>query len=163
MKRLFLVLCTVLATLSSAVYAADDRKSARVPVPAFKANTGKAEQCVEPTKVMRRDHMQFILHQRDKTVHDGIRTTKHSFANCVDCHADTKTGSVLGKDGFCESCHVYAAVKLDCFECHSALRETANVTAPSSSSTVRALNVSQQKTGESTGSAGSRQAKGKKP
>ena len=162
MKRLFLVLCTVLATLSSAVYAADDRKSARVPVPAFKANTGKAEQCVEPTKVMRRDHMQFILHQRDKTVHDGIRTTKHSFANCVDCHADTKTGSVLGQDGFCESCHVYAAVKLDCFECHSALRETANVTAPSSS-TVRALNVSQQKTGESTGSAGSRQAKGKKP
>jgi hypothetical protein len=162
MKRLFLVLCTVLAMLSSAVYAADDRKSARVPLPAFKTSTDKSAQCVEPTDVMRRNHMQFILHQRDRTVHDGIRTTKHSFANCVDCHADAKTGSVLGKDGFCESCHAYTAVKLDCFECHSALHETANVTAPSSS-TVRALNVSQQKAGESAGSTGSRQAKGKNP
>ena len=160
--RPFLVLCTVLALLSSAAYATDDKKSARVPVPAFKANTDKGEQCVEPTEVMRRDHMQFILHQRDKTMHEGVRTTKHSLKNCIDCHADAKTGSVLGKDGFCESCHAYAAVKLDCFECHSALRETANVTAPSSS-TVRALNVSQQKTGESAGSTGSRQAKGNKP
>lgn len=154
MKRLFLVLCTVLAMLSSAVYAADDRKSARVPLPAFKANTGKAEQCVEPTKVMRRDHMKYILHQRDQTMHQGIRTSKHSLKNCVDCHADAKTGSVLGKDGFCESCHAYAAVKLDCFECHSALRETTSVTAPPITS-VRALSVSQKKTGEPT--------KGKKP
>jgi hypothetical protein len=26
---------------------------------------------------------------------------------------------VLGKDHFCQSCHNYAAVKIDCFECHS--------------------------------------------
>ncbi|HJW81257.1 MAG TPA: hypothetical protein VJ396_03350 [Acidiferrobacterales bacterium] len=162
MKRPFLVLCTVLALLSSAAHAADDKKSARVPVPVFKTNTDKGEKCVEPTGVMRRDHMQLILHQRDKTMHEGVRTTKHSLKNCVDCHADAKTGSVLGKDGFCESCHAYAAVKLDCFECHSALREAAVVTAPSASS-VRALGVSQKKTGEPTGSAGSRQAKGKKP
>ncbi len=161
MKRTSLVLCTVLALLSSAAYAADT-KSSRVPVPAFKTNTDKGEQCVEPTEVMRRDHMKFILHQRDRTMHEGVRTTKHSLKNCVDCHADAKTGSVLGKEGFCESCHAYAAVKLDCFECHSALRETANATAPSSS-TVRALNVSQRKTGDSAGSTGSRQAKGRNP
>ena len=160
--RPFLVLCTALALLSSATYAADDKKSARVPVPAFKINTDKGEQCVEATDVMRRDHMKFILHQRDKTVHDGIRTTKHSFKNCVDCHADTKTGSVLGKDGFCESCHVYASVKLDCFECHSALRETASLTPPPASG-VRALSTAQKKAGEPTGSTGSRQDKGKKP
>ncbi len=154
MKRPFLVLCTVLALLSSAAYAADDRKSARVPVPVFKINTDKGEQCVEPEDVMRRDHMKFILHQRDKTMHEGVRTTKHSLKNCVDCHADAKTGSVLGKDGFCASCHAYAAVKLDCFECHSALREAAAVAAPSASS-VRALSASQKKTGESP--------KGKKP
>jgi len=154
MMRPFLVLCTVLALLSSATYAADDKKSARVPVPAFKTNTDKGEQCVEATDVMRRDHMKFILHQRDKTVHDGIRTTKHSFKNCVDCHADTKTGSVLGKDGFWESCHTYAAVKLDCFECHSALRETASVT-PLPASSARALSATQKKAGEPT--------KGKKP
>jgi hypothetical protein len=25
---------------------------------------------------------------------------------------------VLGKDGFCQECHAYAAVKLDCWDCH---------------------------------------------
>ena len=167
MMRPFLVLCSVLTLLSSAAYAADATKSARVPVPAFKANTDKGEQCVEATEVMRRDHMKFILHQRDKTVHDGIRTTKHSFKNCVDCHADTKTGSVLGKDGFCESCHRYAAVKLDCFECHSSMREAGTASggaaAASPASTVRALSVSQKNAGEPVDSTGSRQARGKKP
>ena len=79
----------------------------------------KPGQCVEPTAVMRRDHMKMILHQRDQTVHRGIRTSKHSLKNCIDCHASAKTNSVLGKDGFCESCHTYAAVQMDCFECHS--------------------------------------------
>jgi len=69
---------------------------------------------------MRRNHMELIRHQRDLTVREGIRTTKHSLANCVDCHADPKTGRVTGsKDAFCEGCHTYAAVKLDCFECHA--------------------------------------------
>jgi len=161
MKQFTVALLVGLLT-ASAAFAAEPKKPTRVPVPTILINQDKGEQCVEPTEVMRRDHMKFILHQRDKTMHQGVRTTKHSLKNCVDCHADAKTESVLGKDGFCESCHAYAAVKLDCFECHSALRETANVTVPSSS-TVRALNVSQQKTGESAGSTGSRQAKGKKP
>ena len=117
-------------------------KSGRVPMPVLTINTTKGDLCVEPREVMLRDHMKLILHQRDKTVHDGLRTTKHSFKNCVDCHADTKTGSVLGKEGFCESCHTYASVKIDCFECHSSMRETSvvkdSVGAPPSS--VRALN-----------------------
>ena len=79
----------------------------------------KPGQCVEPTAVMRRDHMKLILHQRDQTMHRGIRTSKHSLKNCIDCHASSKTNSVLGKEGFCESCHTYAAVQMDCFECHS--------------------------------------------
>jgi hypothetical protein len=74
---------------------------------------------VEPTDVMRRDHMKFIQHQRDETMHKGIRTSKHSLKNCVECHADPKTGSVLGKDGFCATCHQYAAVTIDCFSCHT--------------------------------------------
>jgi len=101
------------------VSAGDPKKPARVPAPAFSINQDKAEKCVEPTEVMRRDHMNFILHQRDDTMHRGIRTSKHSLKNCVDCHADPKTGSVLGKNGFCESCHQYAAVAIDCFSCHT--------------------------------------------
>ncbi len=77
-------------------------------------------QCVEATEVMRRDHMKLLLHQRDRTVRDGVRTKPHSFSGCVDCHASRKTGSVLGAQGFCQSCHDYAGVRLDCFECHAA-------------------------------------------
>jgi hypothetical protein len=29
---------------------------------------------------------------------------------------------VLGQEGFCSSCHEYAAVKIDCFECHTPQR-----------------------------------------
>ncbi|MDH3310032.1 MAG: hypothetical protein OEM95_05050 [Gammaproteobacteria bacterium] len=83
----------------------------------------RGEQCVEPTEDMRRNHMKYILHQRDKTMHQGIRTAKHSFKNCVDCHADPKTNSVQGQDGFCSSCHEYASVKIDCFSCHTDKRD----------------------------------------
>jgi [DsrC]-trisulfide reductase subunit J len=72
---------------------------------------------------MRRDHMKYLLHQRDRTMREGIRTKQHSLAACVECHASTKTGSVLGQGGFCQDCHSYAGVKLDCFECHAAKPE----------------------------------------
>ncbi|OFZ97216.1 MAG: hypothetical protein A2Z64_05780 [Betaproteobacteria bacterium RIFCSPLOWO2_02_67_12] len=76
--------------------------------------------CVEATEVMRRDHMKLLMHQRDRTMREGIRTKPHSLAGCVECHASRKTGSVLGEQGFCQSCHAYAGVTLDCFECHAA-------------------------------------------
>ena len=69
---------------------------------------------------MLRNHMELLKHHRDQTVREGIRTTQHSLANCVNCHASPETGRVTGsKDAFCEGCHRYAAVKLDCFECHA--------------------------------------------
>lgn len=80
------------------------------------ANGGK---CVAPTDDMRRNHMNMLLHQRELTVREGLRDPKYSLKNCVDCHADPKTNSVLGPKGFCESCHTQAAVRIDCFECHS--------------------------------------------
>ena len=118
MKRFTVGIFAGLFALSAA-YAAEPAKTTRVPVPSVQINKDRGEQCVEPTAEMRRNHMNYILHQRDETMHRGIRTTKHSLKNCVNCHADTKTGSVLGKDGFCASCHHYSAVKIDCFECHT--------------------------------------------
>ena len=92
--------------------------TSRVPKPTVAA--AATGSCVEDTAFMRRNHMRLIRHQRDLTVHEGIRTTRHSLANCVNCHADPKTGRVTGsRDAFCEGCHSYAAVKLDCFECHA--------------------------------------------
>jgi len=83
----------------------------------------KGEACVEPTDVMRRDHMQFLMHQRDDTVHGGIRGAKHSLVGCIDCHAQTDAQGaavpVNAKDQFCASCHRFAGASMDCFECHA--------------------------------------------
>ena len=96
--------------------AAHAAQPGRTPLPAIAI--AKPGQCVESTELMRRDHMKLLKHQRDKTVHQGIRSKQHSLNECIACHASQKTGSVLGKDGFCQSCHDYAAVKPDCWDCH---------------------------------------------
>ena len=108
--------------IAAAILAAVLTVAARADAPSFKIERG--ESCVLPTPQMRRDHMKVLLRQRDLTVHQGIRDPRFSLKGCVDCHASRATGSVLGKDGFCSSCHEYAAVSIDCFECHSPLRRT---------------------------------------
>ena len=112
-------LCAIALLAAAASLAAPEgaRAPTRVPLPAIEAGTG--ERCVEDTAFMRRNHMELLKHQRDLTVREGIRTTRHSLANCVTCHASRKTGRVTGADGFCSSCHRYAGVALDCFECHA--------------------------------------------
>lgn len=92
---------------------------AGVPKPIITA-PAKGEKCVAPPEVMRRDHMEMLQHQRDETVHSGVRGAKASLQACVECHASKKTGSVAAsKEDFCVSCHSYTAVKIDCFECHA--------------------------------------------
>lgn len=90
----------------------------RVPKPVISIE--KQGKCVEDAATMRREHPDMLKHQRDLTMHEGIRTRKFSLKECVGCHASTKTGSVLGKNGFCQSCHEYTSVKIDCFSCHAA-------------------------------------------
>lgn len=76
--------------------------------------------CVEDPRLMRRTHMDVVRHGRNDTVHLGIRDRRESIAGCVDCHANAADGSVVGSNThFCQGCHAYAAVKIDCFECHS--------------------------------------------
>jgi len=91
---------------------------------------GKGEKCVEPTADMRKNHMEYILHQRDETMHRGIRTSKHSLKECIECHnapgKDGKVARIGEKDHFCSSCHTYSAVNVDCFECHADKPENAS-------------------------------------
>jgi len=91
-----------------------------IPQPAKPAN---ASSCVEPVEIMRREHMNLLLHQRDATVLDGERDGKYSLAGCMDCHnpADDAASAVRYSDPqhFCASCHLYASVDIDCFECHA--------------------------------------------
>lgn len=83
------------------------------------------DACVEPTAFMRRNHMELIKHQRDATVYQGIRSTRDSLAGCIDCHvgraADGQPVAVNAKRQFCSACHAFAAVKVDCFDCHAAV------------------------------------------
>ncbi|MCP5072523.1 MAG: Hdr-like menaquinol oxidoreductase cytochrome c subunit [Rhodobacteraceae bacterium] len=94
---------------------------ASVPVPEVSSGQGKA--CVEDTDFMRRNHMTLLLHQRDDTMIRGIRSGNHSLNECVDCHAtngeDAVPVTAANPRHFCRSCHDYAAVKIDCFECHA--------------------------------------------
>jgi len=91
-----------------------------VPIPLAPDNV---QSCVEPTDVMRRDHMKFLLHQRDQTVYEGDRAKKYSLAECINCHAQAKAGAEIVRidnpDHFCAGCHIFAGVDIDCFECHS--------------------------------------------
>lgn len=96
---------------------------AEVPLPEIAK--AKGGNCVEEPALMRRDHMEFLKHQRDDTMRLGIRTSKHSLKGCIACHAvdgpDGKPVSTASPQHFCRSCHEYAAVKPDCFQCHTSV------------------------------------------
>ena len=91
--------------------------------PELKINRSNGDECVAPTDVMRQDHMKFLMHQRDETMQQGIRDGKHSLKECINCHANKdeqgKYIPVTKPGEFCQSCHAYTSVKLDCFECHA--------------------------------------------
>ena len=87
------------------------------------AKADKLDACVEPTPFMRRNHFELIKHQRDITVHEGIRKTDHSLAGCVDCHVRKDVQghhvSVNAPGEFCAGCHEFTGTMLDCFTCHA--------------------------------------------
>ena len=69
----------------------------RTPTPTISIeNPGK---CIAPADEMRRNHMEMLKHQRDRTLRAGIRGEPASLNACIDCHASKKTGSVLGEGG----------------------------------------------------------------
>jgi hypothetical protein len=80
-----------------------------------KSKADSQEACVEPTDLMRKEHYMFLLHQRDETVVDGVRTKKHSFANCIDCHVSYdeqgKAIPINAEGQFCQECHVKTCYK----------------------------------------------------
>lgn len=109
---------SILAMLGGAVLALSSIAFADVPMPEIPK--GKGDQCVEPTPEMRKNHMEYILHQRDETMYRGIRTSKHSLKECINCHVPENSDVRFGdSQHFCSSCHNYAAVSIDCFQCHA--------------------------------------------
>ncbi|HEY0885916.1 MAG TPA: hypothetical protein VGE20_11570 [Ramlibacter sp.] len=103
-----------------AASAALAQPAGRTPLPVVERAV-QGSQCVAEPAVMRRNHMEMLRHQRDDTVRAGARSGQFSLKGCINCHASRETGSVArAETNFCVSCHAYAAVKIDCFECHAA-------------------------------------------
>lgn len=117
--KLLNVLPALLALTLSAPAAAGDTKDGvgpNIPAPV------KGEQCVEDTDEMRRNHMNYLLKHRDETLREGIRTKQYSLKECLECHVPAKEETQAKRsegEHFCKSCHMYAGVKIDCFQCHA--------------------------------------------
>ena len=129
LRALFALMISVLLALPLAATAdEDDGEKEALPfsdlvVSLPEQRYSKETGCVLPESEMRRNHMKHILHQRDETMHEGIRTRQFSLEECINCHAEKdeqgKYIRVEDKRHFCATCHTYASVNIDCFECHS--------------------------------------------
>lgn len=86
------------------------------------------ESCVAPTEDMRRNHMDYLKHKRDKTMRQGIRTEEFSLNACVSCHSTKDDAGdhipVNDEEQFCQSCHTRVSQSLDCFQCHRTTPES---------------------------------------
>ena len=77
----------------------------------------------EGNEFMRANHMKMLRHDRDLTMRLGDRDIESSLKDCVTCHAvkgpDALPISVKEEGHFCAVCHEFAAVRIDCFQCHN--------------------------------------------
>jgi hypothetical protein len=96
---------------------------AETPFPTIHEPSDESLKCIQPEDEMRKNHMHYILHERDETMHEGVRNEPGSLAACIDCHVEPDAnGEIAGiesKEHFCTSCHEYASVQIDCFQCHA--------------------------------------------
>jgi len=128
--RIYLLIFYVIALLFNMTVIAEE-EAGRIPgleIPKAKGPFSDSQQCVEPLDVIRSQHGSLLKRQRNATMRQGIRTEKHSFVGCIDCHVTPDdTGnypSIETSDHFCNSCHTYAAVHVDCFDCHATKPDT---------------------------------------
>jgi predicted CXXCH cytochrome family protein len=124
LERLLLVVGVLVAAVLAGILGAH---AGDVPQPSVPKAVGGA--CVAPPDVMRRDHMAMLKHGRDLSVRAGERVEGGRLTGCISCHAVSggKGGAVTvsSSQHFCRACHDYAAVKIDCFECHASRPEQA--------------------------------------
>lgn len=121
MRLLVLTVGLMLAAVSSAT--AEETRGGLGPT--IPQATGDPHP--EGNDYMRRNHMKMMRHDRDLTMYDGIRPAHASIAACFDCHAvKDEEGipvTVADERHFCRTCHDFAAVRIDCFDCHRSTPE----------------------------------------
>jgi hypothetical protein len=125
------LLVLVISGISMVSVFADSNKD----IPPPKQKYSEETLCVEPVEIMRKQHFEYLLTHRDETVIEGIRTKKHSLKGCIDCHITANAQGEYARYAedthFCANCHQFAAVTIDCFQCHAdrpeqAIRKTMN-------------------------------------
>jgi predicted CXXCH cytochrome family protein len=115
------LLLVALAVLNDVLDAPEDEGVAKgVPMPVIAR--GQGDSCVEDTEFMRRNHMTLLQHEHGEPRSKDIPRTGHSLKECLACHTvmgpDARPVTADSPEHFCRSCHDYAAVKIDCFDCH---------------------------------------------
>lgn len=97
-------------------------KPAAQPVPVDYAKLVRGHWSADPA-VMTGLHADFLKHQEEVTVNQGIRKADNTIERCVTCHAvnDAEGRAVSSADPrhFCTQCHVQQAVATNCFTCHN--------------------------------------------
>ena len=77
-------------------------------------------QCIESKEYMKQYHMQLLQQWRDSAVRHDVTTFTASdnktydislTDTCLKCHSN--------KSEFCDTCHNYAGVSPNCWECHN--------------------------------------------
>ncbi|TCD48239.1 hypothetical protein [Chlorobium sp. N1] len=104
--------------LLAAAYLATGAETGLVSDPASAAapdTTG----CIYPKEYMHSHHMQVLADWKEHAAHEGPdavmtapdgRRFQKDLATCLGCHSDNRQ--------FCFSCHTYANVKPNCWNCH---------------------------------------------
>lgn len=125
LKQITSFLALITLAISSQLFAASGSHGPNRDATGNIIPTPKGENCIEETSYMRKNHMDLLLHKRDETMRQGIRTEKNSLTECINCHATPDESGKIARifddksQHFCSTCHAAAAVTLDCFECHA--------------------------------------------
>ncbi len=79
------------------------------------------KECIAPRGYMRTSHMRLLVDWRDSVVRHGMHSYRASSGRT---YAMGFTGTCLSagchanKADFCDRCHNYAAVSVNCWDCH---------------------------------------------
>lgn len=116
--------------VSSSVYAENTDSSGLYPKITISDQAG--DKCVRPPAEIRRLHPDMLRHDRIQTMRKGVRAKSDgnnldgSLKACISCHATKDHNGYVRIENdqhFCVSCHKFAAVTIDCFQCHRDIPE----------------------------------------
>ena len=94
-------------------------KAPKAPVPVLAAKAKEAKECIEPSSLMRTQHMKILDAWRSEAVRENDRLYRSSTGKiydkslqntCMSCHSN--------KSQFCDQCHNYVGAKPFCWDCH---------------------------------------------